>query len=821
MLSVAEDLRVGLRMLRKNPGFASVAVMTFGLGIAANTTVFSWMDAVLLRPLPGVADPRGLVALEAVSPEGDHTPCTHPDFRDFQRNLTLVSGVVAGHFTGFMIGQEHDAQHLLGQVVSANFFAVLGVKPAVGRMFSPDEDRDAPGAYPIAVISHRLWRSRYHADPSVVGRQVRLNGRQITIVGVAPANFHGSMGGVSLDVWVPLSMILEMGGLNTWAAADRNARFLDVIARLRPGVSIAQARAELRPIAEHIARTYPQTHSGVTATLVPLWQAKAGAQSFLLNPLRILMAVCVLVLLIACANVANLLLARSVSRQKEFGVRLAMGAGRARLVQQLVIEALLLSGAGAACGIWLAQWAGDGLVYLLPVTHLTREVFEPLAGQVSHRILAFTVFACVAAAVLSVVMPALYATRIQVNETLREGGRSGTSGARSHRARELLVVFEVALTTVALVGAGLFLRSFRNASLLHPGFDARNVLVANFYLSASGYSRRQEKQFDRSLRDRLATAPGIEQVSYADWVPLWFGESPWETLHIEGYSPVTAAGSKVNRTLVAPGYFSLMRIPLVAGRDFTDQDDADARPVLIVNEAFARRFFQGRDPIGRQVRIEGCCGRPWSVIGVVQNSKQNNPAEAPFPYFYAPFQQMFGTGHNNFLYIRAAGDVHAARTALRREAAGLNAGGLYDAMPLAEYTQASLYPQRVAAMLLVALGTLSLLLAAIGLYSVMAYAVNERTKEIGIRMALGAQSGDVLGMVLRRALILTAGGLLVGVPTALALTRLIASLLVQVSANDPLTVAVAALFLSAVAALASYLPARHATKVDPTTALRS
>ena len=360
MLSLVEDLRVGLRGLRKNPGFACLAIVTFGVGIAANTTVFSWIDAALLRPIPGVAQPQQLVALEEVSPEGDHTPCAHPDFRDFQRNLKLVSGVIAWHFSGFVLGREDNAQRLIGQVVSANFFDVLGVKPAIGQLFSSNEDRDAPGAYPIAVISHRLWRSRFRGNPAVIGTHVTLNGRQIRIIGVAPANFHGTMGGLSLDVWVPLSMITEMGAINTWAANDRNARFLDVIARLKPTVTIEQARAELQPIAAHIARTYPRTHTGVTATLVPMWNALAGAQSLLLNPLRILMGVCVIVLLIACANVANLLLARSVSRQREFGVRLAMGAGRGRLIQQLSVEVLLLSGAGAALGTWLALWGREG-----------------------------------------------------------------------------------------------------------------------------------------------------------------------------------------------------------------------------------------------------------------------------------------------------------------------------------------------------------------------------------------------------------------------------------------------------------------------------
>lgn len=822
MGAILQDLRFAIRFLRHNQGFAAVAVLTLGLGIAANTTVFSWVDSVLLQPVPGVRNAPELVALEEIEQAGGSSACPHPDFRDFQRDLTLVSGVTAVHFAPFTIGRGENARRVFGQMVSANFFQVLGVQPFLGRTFSSQEDRDAPGAFPLAVISYRLWRSHFQADPGVVGRAVRINGHQLTIVGVAPPDFHGTMGGLALDLWVPLSMILEMGSLNTWAADDRNARFLDVIVRLKPGVSIEQARAQVQAVASRIAKAFPQTHSGVTATLVPLWKAHAGAQSLLLNPLRILMAVCILVLLIACANVANLLLARAISRQREFGIRKAMGANRWRLMQQLLLEVLLLAGAGALVGIALARWLARSLVYLLPRTELPIAVFEALGRSfLSWRVLGFTLLICVAAAVLSAMLPMLNSGRVPVHETLKEGGRSGTSGAHSHRARALLVVFEVALTAVALIGAGLFVRSFRNARNMHPGFEARSVLIAHLYLSSAGYLRDQEVQFDRSLCQRLEGGPGIEEVTYADWVPLWFGSPPWEMLRIEGYEPSREAGTPVFRTLAGPGYFRLLRIPLLSGRDFTDQDDEKAPGVMIVNQTFARRFFQDKDPLGRKVHFDNCdCW--YTVVGLVKDSKQTSPSEAPLPYLYAPFRQMFGRGHNNFIYVRTTGDPNTARATLRHEVGGLDpTAGLFDAMPLNEYTQAALYPQKVAAILLAALGALSLLLAAVGLYSVMSYAVSERTHEIGIRMALGAEQRDVLGMIVGEALVLTAAGLLGGVAAALAVTRLVSSLLVQVSGADPLTFVAAILFLLSVGLLASYLPARRATKIDPIIALRS
>jgi len=820
MWHVAQDFRHALRILRNSPGFTVVAVLTLGLGIAANTTVFSWVDTVLLRPIPGVENAHELAALEGVAPDGGRLgQFPHPDFRDFQNQMTQASGVIASHVAFFTIGPPDHAQRVLGQVVSANFFSVLGVKPFLGRVFSPQEDRDVQGAYPYAVISHRLWRSLFRADAGVIGRSVRINGHQYTIVGVARPDFAGTFGGAALDLWVPLSMVIQTGSLNTWAASDRNARFLEVIIRLKRGVQIGQAREEARAIAARIAAAYPDTHKRIGASLVPIQQATYGLQTTLGNPLRILLAVCTLVLLIACANVANLLMARSVSRQKEFGIRIALGAGRAQLVRQVLTEVLFIAGVGALTGLLLAQWMGGSLFKVLPALDSpVRNALEPLLNPtLNATVLLFTTLVAIGAALISAIVPALFTGRVNVNETLKEGGR-GSAGTHSHRARSALVIAEVALASIALIGAGLAVRTFRKLATTALGFEPRNVLVAHFHLSTNGYSLKQEKQFSRDLRLRLEASPGIEQVTYGDSVPLsLYGAS---ADRVQAYGPEADQNGVISltRSVVAPGYFKLMRIALVEGRDFTERDDLSTEPVIIVNRTFAQRYFNGEDPIGRRLRISG----KWTtVVGMVNDSKYRTPAEGPTPYFYGSFGQMFWSGHNNFLCIRAK-DLDTARAALRREAASLDPNqGLYDMAALADYTEAGLFGERVAASLLSAVALLALILSAAGLYSVMAYTVTERRQEIGIRMALGAARRQVLTLVLRQALVMTLAGLAAGTALVLAGARFLSGAFNSpVSAAEPAVFAFAGLALVFVALLASYIPARRAGNVDPMQALR-
>lgn len=818
MAIFTKDVWFGLRVLRRNPWFTAIVVLTLGLGIAVSTTVFSWIDSVLLHPFPGVGDPQELALIETVTPAGEYLVNTsYLDYRDYRDNLKLVSGVALGRFTPLSVGADGKQSRAWAELVSANYFDLLKVKPVLGRTFLPEEGRDQEGGAPVAVISYGMWQARYGGDPKVLGKTIRLNRHELTIVGVAPRGFRGSLAGVVYDVWMPVTMATAMGTgdgtLHYRGTRDENS----TIVRLKPGVTIEQARAEVAALGKRLAALYPATDR-IDLTVTPLWHGHLGAQGMLLQPLRILAVLSLVLLLIVCANVANLLLAHAVSRQREFGMRLALGARRSRLAMQLLIETLLLATAGAVVGVMLVVWLGQSLLYLLPAMDIPLD----LGGGLSLSTLGFTLLVTVVATLLSGTVPAMLTARSDLNETLKEGGRGGGAGSGSHRLRGLLVVSEMALVMVALIGAGLLYRSFRNASGIEPGFDRANVSVSQFYLSNAGYSAEEQRNFCRTLRERLQSKPGVAGVTYSDVIPMstgaGAGSTPWHQLDIEGYAPRADEQMMIHRATVPPGYFNLLGIRMLDGRDFTERDEAEAPMVIVVNETFANRFFHGRNPIGRKLR---CGGHPATVVGLVKDSKYHTPIEAPTPFFYVPFRQWFAPGLNFAVFIKTAGDPLRMTPVLRREALALNQDAIFNTRLLSDATTGSLYAQRVAASLLGVVGAISLLLAAIGLYSVMSYAVSQRTQEMGIRMALGAQPRDVLGLVLREGLRLTVPGLLVGSAIALAGVRIVGGMLVNVSASDPLTFAFAAAFLALVAALASYLPALRATHVDPMVALRN
>jgi predicted permease len=814
MSDILHDARYAVRMFLKSPGFTAVVVLTLAVGIAANTTVFSWIDGVLLRPFPGVHDGNQLVVLEAVTPNGAALTNSYPDFVDYRDNLRLISGLAMHDLQAFSMGGAENAQRIWLELVSGNYFSVLGVKPLLGRVFLPEEYGDKPGAYPLAVISERLWRSRFSADPGVVGKTVRVNRRELTIIGVVPAEFRGTMPGLTFEMWVPLVMRSQLTGGPEGMLRDRYNRIYRGFARLKPGVTLKQAQAELAALSRQLATMHPDSNAGVSATLLPVWKSHLiGVPTLLMAPLQILSVVSFVMLLIACANVVNLLLARSIARQKELGIRLALGAGRGRLARQLLVEALLLAGLGALAAIPLALWMGQSLAWLLPANFPSA-----LDVTLNGDVLGFTILICVVAALVSGMAPLLHSTRPDLNDALKEGGRGGTSGTHSHRLRGLLVVCEVALALVALIGAGLFARSFYNVGTIHPGFDARNVSVARFSLYTNGYSTDQTKQFCLRLRQRMEAAPGVVGASYSCQVPLAIGSSMWNDLEVEGYVPGRSENMRISGNLIAPGFLNLLRIPQVEGRDFSEHDDVKTSPVMIVNQTFARRFFGDRNPIGRKVKG---WGESFTVVGVAKDSKYDSPVEAPQSFVYVPFAQVYWGNLDVAFYARSTGSPGETLARLRREVAAIDPGiAAVDAMPLSEFIGISLFPQKVAASLLIALGAISLLLAAVGLYSVMAYDVSQRTHEIGIRMALGARPGNVLGMVVRKGMVLTVAGLLLGSALALAAGRLVGGMLVNVSADDPKIYAGVGAFLASVALLASYLPARRATRVDPIVALR-
>jgi predicted permease len=827
--ALLQDVRFGVRMMARNNGFSAVAIVTLAIGIGATATAFTWIDAVLLQPLSGVSEPNRLVTLETVTSNGDWVPNSYPDFIDFRDRLKLFDGIAVSHVSAFSVGKEDHAERVWGELVSGNFFSVLGVKVEAGRLFLPSESGDVPGAYPVAVISDRYWRSHYGADPSVVGKTIRINQHELTIVGVAAPGFHGSIPVTSFDVWVPYMEQTVLNGVKEWMLRDRHDRNMLGIARLKPGVTFDQARLELKTLADRMAVANADVSEGMSATLMPLWKSPHGPQGLLVGPLRILMGVCVLVLLIVCANVANLLLARATVREKEFSARLALGAGRGRIARQVLTESLLLTGCGAALGLAVTPWMSHALKYLMPPGPMTQLV--SMDTRPNFSVLAFTAGICVVAALIAGLVPALQVGRMNLSARLNAGARSGTAGRTRNRLRSTLVASEVALALVALVGAGLFARGFQQTLRIDPGFDSDHVLLNQFYLSTNGYNLAQRKEFCRRLEERMLAAPGVTDVAYSDGVPLGFEPSWWEELKIEGYAPRPNENMNIFRNVVSPGYLPLMHIPLVEGRNFTAQDNENAPAVMIVNEAFVRRFFAGRSPIG--TKIHGW-GDWFRVVGVAKDSKYHYLGESTPAYFYVPFRQVFREDMNLAFYVRTRGDSDSVLSTLRAQARAIDPNvTVFDAAPLKEFIGASLYPQKVAASLMTVLGSIALLLAAVGLYSVMAYSVAQRTQEIGVRMALGAQPAHVLGMVVRQGLVLTVAGLVAGSALAIALGRAVASVsftnsgmganarLLGSGANDPLIYVAAAVFLCVVAALASYLPARRAASVDPMQALRT
>ncbi len=813
--SLRKDILYSLRALAHSPGFALVAVLTLAIAIAANTTVFSWVDALMLKPLPGVAGGTRTFSLEMLPPYNWNV--SYVDYLDFRANLKLVEGIAASREpAAFDIGEGSAPRRILGEMVTGNYFSVLGVRPVLGRMFALEEraERDL-----VAVISYAFWQDYFRGDPGVVGKTLRANKHELKIIGVAAPNFGGAWRGLAFDIWVPITLGPRFNLMAQEMLERRDARALLTVARLKPGVTLEQARAEARSLSELLAHRYPDTNLQGVATLNPEGEAHNNVKFILGGSLRILLAMCGVVLLIACANVANLLLARATARQRELSLRLALGANRARLSRQLLTEALLLAGLGALAGIPLAMWGKHLLLLLVPATEYPINLNVPF----NFTILAFSVLTCVVAALVSGLVPSLHAVRSDLVDALKEGGRSGTSGAGTHRMRDALVIGEVALALVALVGAGLFAKSFRTASSINPGFEPKNMLVSKFYLSPSGYTAPEQRaEFLLRLRERLESSPGIVQAGYSESIPLGFSGAPGCGVDVDGYIRPRGENPAIDRNLVSPGYFHLLKIPILQGRDFGVQDDPKSAPVAIVNQAFVRHFLGNRDPLGMKMRG---CGAQVTIVGLAKDSKFYSFVENVRPTIYVPFAQRYGSvgdyDRGVGLYVRAVGEPAQALPILRRAVSSIDPGvGVYDAMSFEDYMGASVFPQRVAASLLSVLGAIALLLAAVGLYSVMAYSVSQRTHEIGIRMALGGQRSNVMGMVLKKGLALTTIGLLVGVAVALAASQVVASLLLNVSATDPSIFARAGLFLIAIALTASLLPAQRATKVDPLVALR-
>lgn len=811
-----QDLRFGLRMFRSNPGLSAAAVFTLALGIASSATVFSWIDGLLLHPFGSTTGQGEMAVMDVVlpgTPNGGNQ-VSWLDALDYRRGMKSLAGIALHHEEVFHVGGPSNGQMLWGELVSGDYFSVLGVRPAAGRMFSEEENGTKLGAYPVAVISHRLWRKRFGENPAAIGQTIRVNRRELTIVGVAPDDFRGGMPGLAFDVWVPLTMGKEMGVLDARVFTSRSTRALYAHVRLREGVTVEQARAEAATFSRGLQAAYPRTNAGVLATVVPLWEFRSAGPELLAKPLRVLMGISILVLLVACANVANLLLVRSFDRRREWGVRLAMGANASRLARQLLVETSILAAAAAFCGLLMAYWMADLLPALVPKVHAS----VAMGLHLSWRILGFTSLVCVTSAVLSSAAPLAFLFRTDVNEILTETTRGGTANASSMRLRGVLAGGEVALAALAVTGAGIFLRSFQNATTMDPGFDRTNVVLARFYLPATGMTTKEMQDFCLGLQNRLRATPGVTSASYSDYPPLGASRGPYSTLEIEGFPTPQSEAPQVNRFWTGPGYQAAMKTAVLEGRDFDGGDSFDAPPVAMVNQSFARKFFRGESPLGRKIKFNG----KWAtVVGMVKDSKYFHIVEPPRPHFFAPFRQQAGIDGQLYFLVRATGDPAAVMAGFRAEVAGVNVNaGAFDLMMLRDWTEITLLPQRAAAGLTAGMGLISLLLAAVGLYSVMSYAVTQRKHEIGVRMALGAARLDVLTDVLKRGLVIALPGLAAGMGLGFVVARLASGLLIRVRPEDPGTYAASGAFLLVVAVMACLLPAQRAARVNPIDALR-
>ena len=811
MPGLFHDIRLALRQLRRTPYFTVTAIVMLALGICATGTALSWIEGTMLNPVPGARDTGRLVTIMRGTWSTSPTPpFSWPDYRDLRSGNRTFSGILAYHHEWATLTAGDAPQRVYAAQVSGNYFNVLGIQPVLGRFFRPDEEA-RPGGVPYVVLGYSLWKTRFAGDPAIVGKSVEIQHQPFTIIGVALRGFVGCMPAIREDLWVPLGASTTPGG-NDWELLHRENTWLNVMGRLRPGVDRRAATQDVAAIMRRLVAAYPAAHLGVnTITLDPLWRSPFGGNGYFAASLPILLAFAALVLLLTCANVATLMLVRFVARARDLAIRQSLGAGRAALMRQMILEGLMTSLAGSAAALMLTLWTSSTLGRFVPPNA------NPIAvsGAVDPRVALTLLAIAIGAGVLCGALPASRSSHIAPAEVLREQTVNLSTGSHNRHVLSGLVVAQVALSVALLVSAGLFLRTLHNKATANPGFDAAHALTATIGLDTGQYSRSEIWQLQKKILARARELPGTTEVSLTDWLPLSLEHKTGEVWP-EGYVPKPHESGEVDRADVSAGYFATMRIPIVEGRAFADTDDAQAPPVMIVDQTAAARYWPGKDPLGRRLRMWDTL---YTVVGVVGNSTHGFIGETPKPMIYNSIYQ--SGDPETILQVRTPGDPATVAPMVVEAIHKIDPRWLvYDVRPLRETAQAASTFAVMESTFASAFALLALVLAASGIYGVLAYRTQLRTHEIGIRLALGASRQDVLWLILRQGLRLATLGIALGMVLTVALTRFISAQLYGVNPADPLTLALVTLLLASVAGAASSLPALRAMRIDPITAIR-
>ena len=808
MAGLLQDVRYALRQLRKNPGYTLTTTAMLAVAICANSTVFSWIDGTMLHPIPGAADPGSLVSVMRgqwnISPG---PPLSYLDYRDLrEQNHSFVSLLAYHHDWIALTRAGAQPERIYIGNVSSNYFDLLGIKPLLGRFFLPEEET-RPDAVPYVVLSYSLWKTRYAQDPAIVGKSLEIARHPVTVIGVAPEGFIGAMPGIRQDLWVTLNPL----GTSAWLMTHRSGDWLNVVGRLRPGVSRERATQDLDTIMRHIVAAYPDDHLGVnTITLDPLWRSPFGANNYLASTLPFVLAIAGVVLLLTCANVATLTLVRFVARRRELAIRQSLGAGRVQLARQMVFEGLIISLAAATMALVFTSWTAKTFARFIPPNANP----TVLNGIMDHHVVLVILALAFLAGLLCGAFPAWRSSHVPAAEALKQEAASVSVGSYHRRLLGALVAAQIALSLALLVSSGLFLQTLRNLSRGNPGFVQSQVLTASVGLNMAGYSNDEARTIRHRILDRVSALPGVAVVSLTDWVPMSFTRKTSDA-YPQGYAPRPHESLEVQRADVSARYFETMGIPILEGRDFTLDDNEKTPGVLIVDQTAAHRYWPGQDPLGKKLSVWGGL---FTVIGVVRNSTHLFLNERPTPLIYMSYFQQ--ADNETIVQIKTRGNPDDIASSVEQAIHQIDSRlPVFDVRSLRDTTQIATVFADLESTFAAMFAVLALILAATGIYGVVAYRTQLRTHEIGIRIALGASRADVLRLVLRQGFWLTVIGLASGLALSLALTHFIAGLLYGVGANDPATVIAVFLLLGAISLLACYFPARRAMHVDPVAAI--